>query len=99
MSKRTAAVLIAGFLALSVYVAFTVGAIVRDCNSMARAEARSGEVAVQAPSDSAKVLQLNENRADSGARPGRKRRIRSVGHHSKRMKQDATTSWLTGSLA
>jgi hypothetical protein len=99
MSKRTAAALLAGFLALSVYVAFTVGALVRDLNSMGRPEPKSGEVALEAPSDPARVVQLNENRADSGVRPARKRRIRSVGHHSRRTKQDATTSWLTSSLA
>ena len=99
MSKRTTAALLAGFLALSVYVAFTVAALVRDLNSMGRSEPKSGEVAVQAPSEPTRVLQLNENRADSGPRPARKRRIRSVGHHSRRMKQDATASWLNGSLA
>lgn len=99
MSKRTAAVLLAGFLGLSVYVAITVAALVRDLNSMSRSEPRSGEVAVQAPEGPARVLQLNENRAEPGARPARKRRIKSVGHHSRRMKQDATASWLTGSLA
>jgi hypothetical protein len=99
MSKRTAAVLIGGFLALGVYVAFSAAALVKDLNSMGRSEPRLGEVAEQAPPSPAGVLQLNENRAESTARPARKRRIRSVGHHPRRMKQDATTSWLIGSLA
>ena len=99
MSKRTATLLVGVGIALIVYVGITVAALVRDLDSMNTPELWSAGPIAQAPTAPARpqTLQLNENRAEPGVpvlRPARKRRIRSVGHHSRRMKQEPTTLFL-----
>jgi|SRR5262249_61802838 len=99
MSKRTATLLVGGMIALIVYVGITIAALVRDLDSMSTPEPRSADAIAQTPPSPVKAnLQLNENRSEPGAavlRP-RKRRIKSVGHHAKRMKEP-TTLLLIGS--